>query len=67
MPRANQRETLYQLQSRWDDERARQRTDALRDQIAPTVAADRRWLPILIPLLVLLAELAAGVSRTPLP
>ena len=50
---------LYQLQSSWDDDRARQRTQALRAQIRPQVQADRRWLP-----LIFLAGLAATIGTT---
>jgi hypothetical protein len=42
------RPNLYDLQSRWDDERAAQRIAELRAAIRPTVQQDCRWM---VPLL----------------
>ena len=55
----NRRETLYQLQSRWDDERVAQRIRELRGM----VRSDLRWLPLIAGTLPLLVIAAAALSR----
>lgn len=52
------RETLYQLQSRWDDERAAQRIRELRGQIQ----SDLRWLPVIGALLFVAALGFAAIT-----
>ena len=59
MARTHQRESLYQLQSRWDDERAAQRIRELRGM----VRSDLRWLPLIAGTLPLLVTAAAALSR----
>lgn len=56
--RAKPRPTLYQLQSQWDDARARERVAMLRTQIEPHTRADLRWLPLALPIAGLLWTVA---------
>ena len=51
-------ETLYQLQSRWDDERTARRIRELRGQ----ASSDLRWLPIIALLLMLLTIAFAAIT-----
>ena len=54
--------TLYQLQSSWDDERAHQRTRALRETIRHQVRSDIRWLPLILLAAPLLAAAVAAIA-----
>lgn len=55
--------TLYQLQDSFDDEHAHQRAAELRQHIAPAIAADLRWLPLIFALMFNLALVACAFSR----
>lgn len=52
---------LYQLQSSWDDDRARQRTRALRESLRHQIRADLRWLPLIFAAGTALATLFAAL------
>lgn len=56
------RKSLYDLQSRWDDERANQRIAQLRASIRPQVQQDRRWMVPIMGGAALLALLFAGLT-----
>jgi hypothetical protein len=56
------RGSLYDLQSRWDDERAAQRIAELRASIRPQVQQDRRWMASIMAAAALLALLFAVVT-----
>lgn len=58
MARTRQRETLYQLQSRWDDERVAQRIRELRGMMR----SDLRWLPIVGAIVCVLAIAFAALT-----
>lgn len=57
------RQTLHQLQDSFDDEAAHRRAADLRHHIAPTIAADLRWMPLVLTLGTLLTIAAAALSR----
>ena len=51
---------LHQLQNQWDDEAARARTAALRDQLRHQIRAEAIALPLLLPVLAWLVILIAA-------